>query len=63
MAFTDIFIKRPVLATVVSLLILLIGAQAGFKLPIRQYPELSNTTITVTTVTGGFSASCVLTVN
>ena len=49
MHFTDIFIKRPVLATVVSLLILLIGAQAGFKLPIRQYPELSNTTITVTT--------------
>ena len=46
MSFTDIFIKRPVLATVVSLLILLIGAQAGFKLPIRQYPELSNTTIT-----------------
>ena len=38
MSFTDIFIKRPVLATVVSLLILLIGAQAGFKLPIRQYP-------------------------
>ena len=38
MSFTDIFIKRPVLASVVSLLILLIGAQAGFKLPIRQYP-------------------------
>ena len=49
MSFTDIFIKRPVLATVVSLLILLVGAQAGFKLPIRQYPELSNTTITVVT--------------
>ena len=30
MQFTDIFIKRPVLATVVSLLILLVGAQAGF---------------------------------
>ena len=46
MSFTDIFIRRPVLATVVSLLILLVGAQAGFKLPIRQYPELTNTTIT-----------------
>ena len=59
MAFTDIFIKRPVLAMVVSLLILLIGAQAGFKLPIRQYPELSNTTITVTTVYPGANADLI----
>ncbi|MGV1013876.1 MAG: multidrug efflux RND transporter permease subunit [Methyloceanibacter sp.] len=59
MSFTDLFIKRPVLATVVSLLILLIGAQAGFKLPIRQYPELSNTTITVTTVYPGANASLI----
>ena len=48
MRFTDIFIKRPVLATVVSLLILLVGAQAGLKLPIRQYPELSNTCLLYT---------------
>ena len=59
MRFTDIFIKRPVLATVVSLLILLIGAQAGFKLPIRQYPELSNTTITVTTSYPGANADLI----
>ncbi|MET0688146.1 MAG: efflux RND transporter permease subunit, partial [Methyloceanibacter sp.] len=59
MAFTDIFIKRPVLATVVSLLILLIGAQAGFKLPIRQYPELSNTTITVMTSYPGANADLI----
>ena len=59
MSFTDIFIKRPVLASVVSLLILLIGAQAGFKLPIRQYPELSNTTITVTTVYPGANADLI----
>ena len=59
MSFTDIFIKRPVLAMVVSLLILLIGAQAGFKLPIRQYPELSNTTITVTTVYPGANADLI----
>ena len=59
MRFTDIFIKRPVLATVVSLLILLIGAQAGFKLPIRQYPELSNTTITVTTTYPGANADLI----
>ena len=59
MHFTDIFIKRPVLATVVSLLILLVGAQAGFKLPIRQYPELSNTTITVITTYPGANADLI----
>jgi hydrophobe/amphiphile efflux-1 (HAE1) family protein len=59
MNFTDLFIKRPVLATVVSLLILLIGAQAGFKLPIRQYPELSNTTITVLTTYPGANADLI----
>ena len=59
MSFTDIFIKRPVLATVVSLLILLVGAQAGFKLPIRQYPELSNTTITVVTTYPGANADLI----
>lgn len=59
MHFTDIFIKRPVLATVVSLLILLVGAQAGFKLPIRQFPELSNTTITITTTYPGANADLI----
>jgi multidrug efflux pump len=53
MAFTDIFVKRPVLALVVSLLILLIGGRAMLGLQIRQYPRLSNTTITVTTVYPG----------
>ena len=55
MAFTDIFIKRPVLSLVVSLLILLIGFKAATSLPIRQYPKLSNTVITVTTVYPGAS--------
>ncbi|MGH6734763.1 MAG: efflux RND transporter permease subunit [Methyloceanibacter sp.] len=59
MSFTDLFIKRPVLATVVSLLILLVGAQAGFKLPIRQYPELSNTTITIVTTYPGANADLI----
>jgi hydrophobe/amphiphile efflux-1 (HAE1) family protein len=59
MRFTDLFIKRPVLATVVSLLILLIGAQAAFKLPIRQYPELSNTTITIITTYPGANADLI----
>ena len=56
MSFTDIFIRRPVLALVVSLLILLIGLRAMLGLPIRQYPKLSNTTITVTTIYPGATA-------
>jgi multidrug efflux pump len=57
MRFTDIFIRRPVLATVVSLLIMLIGLRALFDLPIRQYPRLENTVITVTTSYPGASAA------
>lgn len=38
MTFTDLFVRRPVLALVVSTLILLFGALALSKLPIRQYP-------------------------
>ena len=55
MSFTDLFIRRPVLSLVVSLLILLIGLKAMTSLPIRQYPKLSNTTITVTTIYPGAS--------
>jgi multidrug efflux pump len=53
--FTDIFIARPVLATVVSLLILFIGLRSFFDLPVRQYPKLENTVITVTTSYPGAS--------
>jgi multidrug efflux pump len=56
MHFTDIFVKRPVLATVVSLLILLAGLQAIFKLPIRQFPEVSDTKIEITTIYPGANA-------
>ncbi|MCA3560620.1 MAG: efflux RND transporter permease subunit [Aestuariivirga sp.] len=56
MHFTDIFVKRPVLATVVSLLILLAGLQAVFKLPIRQFPEVSDTKIEITTIYPGANA-------
>src|ERR1700727_4042165 len=55
MVWTDIFIKRPVLALVVSLLILLIGFRAATSLGIRQYPKLSNTVVNVTTVYPGAS--------
>jgi multidrug efflux pump len=57
--FTDLFIKRPVLATVVSLLLLLIGAISALKLQIRQFPEMSNTTITITTLYPGANADLI----
>ena len=49
MAFTDLFIRRPILSIVVSLLILLVGGSAMFSLPIREYPAMESATITVTT--------------
>jgi multidrug efflux pump len=49
MNFTDIFIKKPVLATVVSLVILVIGLRAALSLPVRQYPRTENAVVTVTT--------------
>src|SRR6266705_4359190 len=55
MKFTDLFIRRPVLALVFSLLILLIGLKCMLGLQIRQYPRLFNTTITVTTIYPGAS--------
>lgn len=56
MPITDLFIRRPVLSLVVSLLILLVGARSLMTLPIRQYPKLENTTITVTTTYPGAPA-------
>src|SRR6185437_7677343 len=58
-AFTDLFIRRPVLASVVSLLILLIGGMAASRLQVRQFPETSNTTITITTTYPGASADVI----
>ena len=59
MSFTDIFIRRPVLASVVSLLILLVGLASVFNLPVRQFPKITNTTITVTTVYPGANADLI----
>ncbi|MCF1490011.1 multidrug efflux RND transporter permease subunit [Pseudomonas sp. AA27] len=59
MAFTDPFIRRPVLACVVSLLILLLGLQAWSKLQIRQYPQMENALITVTTAYPGANAETI----
>jgi hydrophobe/amphiphile efflux-1 (HAE1) family protein len=59
MSFTDIFIRRPVLATVVSLLILLVGLASAFNLQVRQYPRITNTTITITTYYPGANADLI----
>lgn len=59
MKFTDIFIKRPVLATVVSLLILLVGLQSMLSLNVRQYPVSNSAVATVSTVYTGASADLI----
>ena len=58
-AFTDLFIRRPVLASVVSLLILLVGLMSFYKLQVRQFPKTSNTTITITTTYPGAAADVI----
>src|SRR5436309_3361709 len=55
-SFTDIFIRRPVLAIVVNLVILIAGIQAIRSVNVRQYPRSEIATVTVTTVYVGASA-------
>lgn len=59
MNFTDIFIRRPVLAVVISLVIIIAGLQAITSVNVRQYPRSENSTVTVTTVYVGASAELV----
>ncbi len=59
MRFTDIFIRRPVLAIVVNLLIIIAGLQAIGTLTVRQYPLNENASVTVTTVYIGADAELV----
>lgn len=49
MNFTDIFIRRPVLATVVSMMLLVLGIRALSDLPVLQYPRTENAIVTITT--------------
>lgn len=55
-SFTDIFIKHPVLAIVVNLMLLLVGIRSAQLLPIQQFPKLESTSIEITTVYIGASA-------
>jgi multidrug efflux pump len=59
MKFTDLFIERPVLSAVVSLLILVLGARAIFSLPVSQFPQTENAVVTVTTTYYGADANSV----
>lgn len=54
--FTDLFIKRPVLASVISLLIFLLGLRSIDMMQLREYPEMKNTVITVNTTYAGASS-------
>src|SRR4030081_1688097 len=59
MKFTDLFVKRPVLAIVVSLVILIAGAQAIRSLSVRQYPRSDIAVVNVTTAYVGANADLV----
>ncbi len=59
MSFTDLFIRRPVIAIVVNLIIVVAGVQAIRSLNVRQYPRSDNAVVTVTTVYVGASADLV----
>src|SRR6266481_5452481 len=58
-SFTDIFIRRPVLAIVVNLVILIAGFQAIRSVNVRQYPRSENAAVTVSTIYVGASAELV----
>jgi len=59
MKLTDLFIRRPVLAIVINLLVIIAGLQAVRSLNVRQYPKLESATVTVRTVYVGASAELV----
>ncbi|HHZ4597868.1 TPA: efflux RND transporter permease subunit [Legionella pneumophila] len=59
MKFTDLFIKRPVLSIVVSMLIFLFGINSIYKMQIRQYPKMENTVITIMTGYPGADAELI----
>src|SRR5688500_19544522 len=58
-SFTDVFIKHPVLAIVVNLVIVLVGWRALTSLPVQQYPQIESSSVVITTVYYGASAETV----
>jgi multidrug efflux pump len=59
MKFTDLFIRRPVLAAVISLLILVLGLRSLFGLPVNQFPQTQNAVVTISTAYYGADAQTV----
>src|SRR5512136_3432405 len=59
MKFTDLFVRRPVIAIVVNLIIVIAGIQAIRSLTVRQYPRSENAAITVNTAYIGANADLV----
>src|SRR5450830_1931368 len=59
MNFTDLFIRRPVLAMVVSLSLVVLGLRSLFSLPINQYPKTQNAVVTISTTYYGADAQTV----
>ena len=59
MKFTDIFIRKPVLATVVSLFLLVLGLRAATELNVREYPVIETAVVTVTTAYVGADAELI----
>src|SRR5688572_15552269 len=58
-SITDVFIRHPVLAVVVNLVIVLVGWRALTTLPIQQYPSVESSSVLITTVYTGASAETV----
>ncbi|MFZ9345943.1 MAG: efflux RND transporter permease subunit, partial [Burkholderiaceae bacterium] len=59
MVISEICIKRPVFATVLSLIVLLIGAVSYTRLSVREYPRIDTPVVTVTTTYTGASAEVI----
>lgn len=59
MKFTDLFIRRPILAVSISLLIVILGLQAISKLSVLEYPKMTTTVITVSTTYAGADANLI----
>lgn len=60
MAFTDTFIRRPVLSTVISVIIVVLGIIGLTSLPVEQYPDIAPPTVQVSATYGGANADVVL---
>ncbi|HEX5818865.1 MAG TPA: efflux RND transporter permease subunit [Gemmatimonadales bacterium] len=58
-SFTDLFIRHPVLAAVVNLVLVLVGWRALTGLPVQQYPQVESSSVVITTVYFGASAETV----